>query len=171
MKVTAQTQTVPSTREQELAVIGETFLGHGITIPDMRVLAAREPLYAEMADALDAPAAGVLASRARELGEQHRAAGIAPFGDPDFVYWDEGSAALLAALGITSPATEDNHPEREAIVSAYCDALGGEVRQARVPLVTPERRALYEALQEAAVREETAGRRLQLLPEPAGGSQ
>ena len=110
----------------------------------------------------DAPGTCTLAGRARQLGEQHAAGGIAPFGGADDVYWGAGSAELMAALGETGPATEENSPERTAAVEAYCDALG-----APMPLVTPERRALYEAILER----EAARRGPTLLPEPAGGSQ
>jgi hypothetical protein len=64
-----------------------------------------------------------LAEQARQLGQQHRTAAITPFGDADYVYWDEGSARLLNALGITSPTTDDNAPGRQALVDAYCGAL------------------------------------------------
>ena len=46
-----------------------------------------------------------LADQAVQLGLQHRAAGTTPFGDAHHVYWDEGSARLLSALGVTSPTT------------------------------------------------------------------
>jgi hypothetical protein len=65
-----------------------------------------------------------LIEQAQRLGQQHRA-GIAPFGDADYVFWDEGSARLLDALGVTSPTTGDNAPGRFRVVDAYCDALGG----------------------------------------------
>jgi hypothetical protein len=64
-----------------------------------------------------------LIEQAQRLGQQHRAAGIAPFGDADFVFWDAGSARLLGALGVTSPATDDNAPGRFRVADAYCDAL------------------------------------------------
>ena len=41
------------------------------------------------------------------------------------VSWDEGSARLLDALGVTSPTTGDNAPGRFRVVGAYCDALEG----------------------------------------------
>ena len=44
-----------------------------------------------------------LVGQATDLGLQHRAAGTTPFGDAHHVYWDEGSARLLSALGVTSP--------------------------------------------------------------------
>jgi hypothetical protein len=66
-----------------------------------------------------------LIEQAQRLGQQHRAAGIAPSGDATYVFWDEGSARLLGALGVTSPTTDDNAPGRFRVVGAYCDALGG----------------------------------------------
>ena len=66
-----------------------------------------------------------LAGQARRLGRQHRSAAIIPFGDVEHVYWDEGSAHLLGALGVTSPTTADNAPGRQRLVDAYCDALEG----------------------------------------------
>ena len=63
-----------------------------------------------------------LIEQAQRLGQQHRAAGMAPFGDAGYVFWDEGSARLLGALGVTSPTTDDNAPERFRVVDAYCDA-------------------------------------------------
>jgi hypothetical protein len=48
---------------------------------------------------------GELIEQAPRLGQQHRAAGITPFGDARYVSWDEGSACLLDALGATSPTT------------------------------------------------------------------
>jgi hypothetical protein len=65
-----------------------------------------------------------LIEQAQRLGQQHRAAGIAPFGDAGYVFWDEGSARLLGALGVTSPTTDDNAPGRFRVVNTYCDALG-----------------------------------------------
>jgi hypothetical protein len=65
-----------------------------------------------------------LIEQAQRLGQQHRAAGIAPFGDAGYVFWDEGSARLLGALGVTSPTTDDNAPGRFGVAAAYCDALG-----------------------------------------------
>jgi hypothetical protein len=64
-----------------------------------------------------------LADQAVQLGCQHRDAETAPFGDADYVYWDEGSSRLLSALGIDSPTTSDNVGWRERLVRAYCDAL------------------------------------------------
>jgi hypothetical protein len=64
-----------------------------------------------------------LVGQVTELGLQHRAAGTTPFGDAHHVYWDEGSARLLSALGVTSPTTDDNVGCRLRLVSAYCDAL------------------------------------------------
>ena len=66
-----------------------------------------------------------LAVQARSLGRQHRSAAIAPFGDVEHVYWDEGSARLLGALGVTSPTTADNAPGRRRLAGAYCDGLEG----------------------------------------------
>ncbi len=66
-----------------------------------------------------------LTGLARQLGRQHHSAAIAPFGDVDHVYWDEGSARLLGALGVTSPTTADNTPGRQHLAGAYCDALEG----------------------------------------------
>jgi|SRR6266536_1675115 len=66
-----------------------------------------------------------LAGQARRLGRQHRSATIAPFGDVGHVYWDEGSARLLGALGVTSPTTADNAAGRQRLAGAYCDALEG----------------------------------------------
>ena len=59
-----------------------------------------------------------LAGQARQLGQQHRAAGITPFGDAQYVRWDEGSARLLTALGETSPTTGSNAPGRYRAVEA-----------------------------------------------------
>jgi hypothetical protein len=42
---------------------------------------------------------------------------------PHHVYWDQGSARLLNALGVTSATTSDNVGWRQHLVSAYCDAL------------------------------------------------
>jgi hypothetical protein len=64
-----------------------------------------------------------LAERARQTGLEHRAAAITPFGDADYVSWDQGSAQLLTSLGITSPTTDDNAPGRQALVDAYCNTL------------------------------------------------
>jgi len=64
-----------------------------------------------------------LIEQAQQLGQQHRAAGIAPFGDAGYVFGDEGSARLLGALGVTSPTTDDNAPGRFRVVNTYCDAL------------------------------------------------
>ena len=66
-----------------------------------------------------------LAGHARWLGQQHCSAAIAPFGDVEHVYWDEGSARLLGALGVMSPTTAGNAPGRQHLVDAYCDALEG----------------------------------------------
>ena len=66
-----------------------------------------------------------LIGQAQRLGRQHRAAGIAPFGAGHCVSWDEGSARLLDALGVTSPTTGDNAPGRFRVAAAYCDALDG----------------------------------------------
>jgi hypothetical protein len=64
-----------------------------------------------------------LAGQARRLGQQHRAAGITPFGDAQYVSWDAGSASLLAALGETSPTTDSNAPARYRAAEAYCGEL------------------------------------------------
>jgi hypothetical protein len=64
-----------------------------------------------------------LIGQAQRLGQQHRAAGITPFGDACSVSWDAGSARLLDALGATSPTTGDNAPGRHRMTEAYCDAL------------------------------------------------
>jgi hypothetical protein len=64
-----------------------------------------------------------LIEQAQRLGQQHRAAGITPFGDAHYVSWDEGSARLLDALGETSPTTGDSAPGRHRMTAAYCDAL------------------------------------------------
>ena len=66
-----------------------------------------------------------LSERASQLGQQHRAAAITPFGDAHQVFWDEGSARLLHVLGVTSPTTGDNAPGRLRAVRAYCDAIEG----------------------------------------------
>ena len=47
-----------------------------------------------------------LAGQARQLGQQHRAAGITPFGAAGYVRCDEGSARLLTALSETSPTAD-----------------------------------------------------------------
>lgn len=65
------------------------------------------------------------AGQARWLGQQHRSAAATPFGDVEHVYWDEGSARLLSALGITSATTADSTPGRQRLIDAYCDALEG----------------------------------------------
>ncbi len=65
------------------------------------------------------------AGQARWLGRQHHSASIAPFGDVEHVYWDEGSARLLSALDVTSPTTAGNAPGRQRLIDAYCDALEG----------------------------------------------
>jgi hypothetical protein len=52
-----------------------------------------------------------LIQQAQRLGQQHRAARIAPFGDADYAFWDEGSARLPGALGATSLTTGDNAPD------------------------------------------------------------
>jgi len=116
-------------------------------------------------------APGTLAARARQLGQEHAAAGIAPFGDADYVYQDAGSADLMTALGETRPATEENNPERLAALEAYCDALtspAGTAVQAPFPesLLDPERAAQWLAV----LNEECARRGLPPL-EPAGGSR
>jgi hypothetical protein len=64
-----------------------------------------------------------LLDQAVQLGYRHRDAETAPFGNADYVYWDEGSSRLLSALGIDSPTTSDNVGWRERLVRAYCDAL------------------------------------------------
>ena len=66
-----------------------------------------------------------LSERAGQLGQQHRAAAITPFGDAHQVFWDEGSSRLLHVLGVTSPTTGDNAPGRMRAVRAYCDAIEG----------------------------------------------
>ena len=66
-----------------------------------------------------------LAGQARRLGLHHRSATIAPFGDAEHVYWDEGSARLLGALSVTSPTTAANAPGRQRLAGAYRDALEG----------------------------------------------
>ena len=66
-----------------------------------------------------------LSERAGQLGQQHRAVAINPFGDAHQVFWDEGSARLLHVLGVTSPTTGDNAPGRLRAVRAYCDAIEG----------------------------------------------
>lgn len=73
--------------------------------------------------ARDLPLHGTLAGHAYELGHLHRRDGIAPFGDADYVYWDEGSARLLSTLGVTTPTTDENWRERLLVVEAYCNAL------------------------------------------------
>lgn len=55
---------------------------------------------------------------ARKLGREHGRAGTTPYGDLDF----DDDSALMAALGETSPTTEDNHPRRLALLEAYRDA-------------------------------------------------
>jgi hypothetical protein len=64
-----------------------------------------------------------LTEQARQLGQQHRAVQITPFGDAEYVRWDEGSARLLASLGETSPTTGSNAPGRYRMVEAYCGEL------------------------------------------------
>jgi hypothetical protein len=101
---------------------------------------------------------GTLTERARELGEQHAAAGIAPFGDAEFVRWDAGSADLMTALGETGSAAGDNEPERRAAAEAYCDALEDG----------PQRRAARFA---AIFEQESARWGLPSLADFAGGSR
>jgi hypothetical protein len=50
----------------------------------------------------DVTAGKRLAAQARRLGQQHRSAAIAPFGDVEHVYCDEGSARLPGVPGVTS---------------------------------------------------------------------
>ena len=57
--------------------------------------------------------------RALELGRQHHAAGVAPFGD----LADAGSALLMDALGQAGPTTQDNHYFRMALCEAYTEGL------------------------------------------------
>jgi hypothetical protein len=64
-----------------------------------------------------------LAGQARQLGQQHCAAGITPFGDAGYVRWEEGSARLMTALGETSPTTGSNAAVRYRVVEAYCGEL------------------------------------------------
>ena len=66
-----------------------------------------------------------LAGQAHRLRQRHRSAAVTPFGDVEHVYWGEGSAHLLDALGVTSPTTADNAPVRQRLVDAYCGALEG----------------------------------------------
>jgi hypothetical protein len=76
-----------------------------------------------------------LLDTARRLGQQHGRDGTTPFGEPghvygdaddngytSYVYWDEGSARLLDALGDTGDTTAENYGPRTVVVSAYCDA-------------------------------------------------
>jgi hypothetical protein len=64
----------------------------------------REPGLFTAGPAANGPIADAeLIAQAQRLGQQHRAAGIAPFGDAGYVFWDEGSARLPGALGATSP--------------------------------------------------------------------
>jgi hypothetical protein len=103
------------------------------------------------------PAASTLAARARELGRQHAAAGIAPFGGADYVRWDAESADLMTALRETAPTMEGNQPERLAAIEAYCDALTSDAVvvtvQAPALRLSPERLREYDAaLEEQAAR-------------------
>jgi hypothetical protein len=85
----------------------------------------REPGPFTAGPAANGPIADAeLIAQAQRLGQQHRAAGIAPFGDAGYVSWDEGSARLPGALGATSPTTGDNPPGRHRMAAAYCDAPG-----------------------------------------------
>ena len=61
--------------------------------------------------------------QARALGKEHHAAGTAPFGPAQYVYWDAGSGLLLTALGITTATTPANFAARLRLLAAYCDAL------------------------------------------------
>ena len=80
----------------------------------------------EQQDRLAGPVAVAgLAGRARWLGQQHRCGAASPFGDVGHVYWDDGSARLLSALGITSATAAGNAPGRQRLSGAYCDALEG----------------------------------------------
>jgi hypothetical protein len=98
-----------------------------------------------------------LAAKARQLGQEHAAAGITPFGDAAHVYWDGGSADLMTALGEPVPGTEENRPEREAALAAYCGVLG-PFR----PLPEPAQLELEIFAEECALRG------LPPLPEPSG---
>lgn len=82
------------------------------------------------------------------------------------MYWDAGSADLMAALGETGPAAGENYARRQLALEAYCDALEGGARpRAPLPLVTPEQRRLFAAALERALAREG-------LPSPAtGGSR
>jgi hypothetical protein len=64
-----------------------------------------------------------LDGQARLLGQLHRATGSTPFGDAQHVAWNEGSARLLTALGVTSPTTQASAPGRYRAGEAYCGAL------------------------------------------------
>lgn len=94
---------------------------------DERWLALYEELAAERGLPPDAEvtATRTLAEKARQLGQEHAAAGIAPFGDANFVYWDGGSADLMAALGETGSATGENYRRRQLVLEVYCEALDG----------------------------------------------
>jgi hypothetical protein len=65
-----------------------------------------------------------LVKRARDLGAEHRAAGVLPFGTPSEVVWDGGSARLLDALGVTGQTTEANQDSRHAVCVAYAAGRG-----------------------------------------------
>jgi hypothetical protein len=80
-------------------------------------------LFAARPIANDVTTDEALADRAIQLGLQHRAAGSTPLGDAYYVYWDEGSARLLTALGATSPTTRNNAASRQRLVDAYCAAI------------------------------------------------
>jgi hypothetical protein len=84
----------------------------------------REPELFTAGPAANGPIADAeLIAQAQRLGQQHRAARIAPFGDAGYAFWDEGSARLPGALGATSPTTGDNAPGRHRMAAAYCDVL------------------------------------------------
>jgi len=76
---------------------------------------------------------------ARRLGTEHGTTRDVPYSPPDgsdvdgyepwypegyvsYVYWDAGSARLMDDLGETTDTTEDNWPERDALLRAYCEA-------------------------------------------------
>ena len=67
------------------------------------------------------------AEMAARLGREHGADGGPPLAS-EYLGEDEH---LWPALGITSPATDENAPERWAILWAYCDAYDQAAERAR----------------------------------------
>jgi hypothetical protein len=64
-----------------------------------------------------------LAEQARQLGHEHRAAAIIPFGDAHEEYWDQGAPGCWTR-SVSRPAPPmTTLPGGQALVDAYCEAL------------------------------------------------